>query len=146
MNILKLFFICTMLCSCSLKEYYNGVNPSCAQKETLFKIQGKMVSKEKVCFLRYINNKYNTLIYSISVDEKRRMFFCELTSSYELDTCSTSDFRIGDGWLIASDAKEKYEHSEVRWWDNLCSDFWELSNEQKLEVLDRWCLESPIHF
>ena len=34
MNVLKLFFISTMLCSCSSKEYHNGVNPSCAQKET----------------------------------------------------------------------------------------------------------------
>lgn len=146
MNVLKLFFISTMLCSCSSKEYYNGVNPSCAQKETLFKIQGKMASKESVCFLRYENNKYKTLFYRISVDEKRNLFSCQLIRSYELDTCSTSDFRVGDGWLISSSAKEKYEQSDVRLWDNVCSDFWELSNDKKIEVLDRWCLESPIHF
>lgn len=119
-----------MLCGCSTSKL-ECYNYELAQEETLIKLWAKIITSGSIEFLSYENGIYKLSEYTYRLNKKNLTLYC----SYRGSTLYNADdlIRIGRGenWMTSSDFRNHYPYFRC-----FPEDFLELSNEEKISVLN----------
>ena len=133
-----IFLICIVLCCCSMYKNDDCYNYDIAQKETLIKLWAKTITHGTIDFLRYENGYYRLTVYTYRLDKRKNTSYCTLRR----DTLYKKDDLInigrGSNWLTSSMFKQ-YEDENQPYFRCFSEDFLELSNDEKIKVLNEIC-------
>lgn len=105
-----------------------------AKEETLVKVYAKIITNGTIEFLRYDNGYYQLSVYTYQLDIKSHKSFC----TFRGETQYTADELIKIGrsknWMKSSVFKQGENHDP--YFKCFSEDFLELSNDDKIKVLD----------
>ncbi len=109
-------------------------NYDVAQSETLISLYSKIATSGTIEFLRYDNGYYQLSVYTYQLDIKSHKSFC----TFRGETQYTADELIKIGrsknWMKSSVFKQGENHDP--YFKCFSEDFLELSNDDKIKVLD----------
>ena len=132
----KLFFAlaCSLLYSCTTTKNMSLATFEVAKEETLVKVYAKIITNGTIEFLRYDNGYYQLSVYTYQLDIKSHKSFC----TFRGETQYTADelIKIGKSknWMKSSVFKQGENHDP--YFKCFSEDFLELSNDDKIKVLD----------
>ena len=132
----KLFFAlaCSLLYSCTTTKNMSLATFEVAKEETLVKVYAKIITNGTIEFLRYDNGYYQLSVYTYQLDIKSHKSFC----TFRGETQYTADELIKIGrsknWMKSSVFKQGENHDP--YFKCFSEDFLELSNDDKIKVLD----------
>ena len=108
-------------------------NSYLAKNETLIRLYAKIVTSGTLEFLRYEDGCYHLLVYTYRLDKKNNMAYC--TFRGEKQYKEDEDSSLGC-WGTSSEFKQ-FNKSNNPYFRYFSDDFLELSNEEKIRVLDK---------
>lgn len=141
MNKFYLLFFILLFYSCIVKNEYVYVSPEHVEEETLIINQSKIISRGYIYFLRKKEGKYELLSFSYRISLKQHTVDCTLRERKIYDI---SDGIIPNRWLTADEFRRcKYYNSIFEEYYNcFIANFLELSNDEKIKVLERISLRT----
>ena len=105
-----------------------------AKEETLVKVYAKIVTNGTIEFLRYDNGYYQISVYAYRIDMNNHISYCSFRgdTQYRAEDLKTA---IGKNWMTSSMFIMQAKN-HVPYFRCFSEDFIELSNDEKIQVLD----------
>ena len=117
-----------------LKKTWKSVSNSyLAKNEMLVKLYAKIITSGTLEFLRYEDGKYYLSVYTYRLDKKNNIAYCTFRGEKQYKEDEASNL---GGWGTSSEFKQ-FNKSNDPYFRCFSDDFLELSNEEKIKVLDK---------
>lgn len=133
----KLFFAlaCSLLYSCTTTKNMSLATFEVAKEETLVKVYAKIITNGTIEFLRYDNGYYQISVYAYRIDMNNHISYCSFrgNTQYRAEDLKTA---IGKNWMTSSMLIMQAKN-HVPYFRCFSEDFIELSNDEKIKVLDK---------
>ena len=116
------------------KTWKHKSNSYLAKNETLIRLYAKIITSGTLEFLRYEDGCYHLSVYTYRLDKKNNMAYC--TFRGEKQYKEDEEASLDRYWMTSAEFNQ-FHKSLDSYFRCFSDDFLELSNEEKIKVLDK---------
>ena len=116
------------------KTWKHKSNSYLAKNEMLVRLEAKIITSGTLEFLRYEDGEYHLRVYTYRLDKKNNTAYC--TFRGEKQYKEDEEASLDRYWMTSSEF-EQFNKSLDPYFGCFSKDFLELSNEEKIKVLDK---------